>query len=292
MVEVQRCTFSIINKEGENMKYSPNSTNKMIKDYNFNFKKKYGQNFIVDEHIIDNIINKTEIKENSLVLEIGPGSGALTYKLCQNAKQVLCFEIDQTLSEILNNNLMDFNNVKIIYSDFLKVDLLNILKQYEYKHLYLIANLPYYITTPIITKIIDDNIDIDKMVVMVQKEVGDRFTAKPNTKDYNSLTLFLQYNFKISKIMDVSRNVFLPKPNVDSVVIEFCKKDRAKVKNLKLFYKLIRDSFQQKRKTLRNNLKGYNLEIIEKILNKYGYDLSVRAEQLNLDIFVEISNNL
>lgn len=274
------------------MKYSPVETSNNLKKYNFNFKKKFGQNFIIDEHIVDNIIDKTNIKKDSLVIEVGPGSGALTYKLCQNAKHVICYEIDNTLADILKSNLEGVNNVEIIYQDFLKADVITKLKEYNYRHLYLIANLPYYITTPIITKIIEDGIDIDKMVVMVQKEVGDRFNAKPNTKSYNSLSIFLQYNFHITKLLDVSRNVFLPKPNVDSIVVEFTKKEKEKVKNLDLFYKLVHDSFVQKRKTLRNNLKGYNLEKIEEILKKYGYDLSVRAEQLSMNIFIEISNNL
>lgn len=274
------------------MKYSPIETNKMIEKYDFNFKKKFGQNFIIDEHIIDNIISKTSIKDNSLVIEVGPGSGALTYKLCQSAKQVLCFEIDKSLKDILDNNLKDFDNVEVIYEDFLTVDLSSILQKYQYDHLYLIANLPYYITTPIITKMIEKKIDIDKMVVMVQKEVGDRFNAKPNTKDYNSLSLFLQYNFNISKLMDVNRNVFMPRPNVDSIVVEFSKKEKVEVNNLDLFYRLIKDSFTQKRKTLRNNLKGYDLEKVETILQKHGYDLSVRAEQLSMDIFIDISNHL
>lgn len=274
------------------MKYSPVEANKILEEYEFKFKKKFGQNFIVDENVIDNIVNKTGIKTDSLVIEVGPGSGALTYKLCQKASHVLCFEIDETLREILNENLKDFNNVDIVFKDFLSVELKEILSKYDYKHLYLIANLPYYITTPIITKIIDENIDVDKMVVMVQKEVGERFNAKPNNKSYNSLSVFLQYNFNINKIMDVSRNVFLPKPNVDSEVIEFSSKPKIPVSDLSKFYKLVRDSFNQKRKTLRNNLKGYDLETIAKVLNKYGYDLNVRAEQLSIDIFIDISNQI
>ena len=274
------------------MKYSPIEANKILKEYAFNFKKKFGQNFIVDENIIDNIVNKTNILDDSLVIEVGPGSGALTYKLCQKAKQVICFEIDETLKDILHNNLQEFENVEIIFQDFLKVDLKKILSNYSYKNLYLVANLPYYITTPIITKVIEENIDIDKMVVMVQKEVGERFNAKPNTKSYNSLSVFLQYHFNINKIMDVSRNVFLPKPNVDSEVIEFTKKEKVVIKDINKFYFLVRDSFTQKRKTLRNNLKNYDLAKIETILTKYGYDLSVRAEQLSIDIFIEMSNQL
>ncbi len=274
------------------MKYSPIEINNNLKKYDFNFKKKFGQNFIADENVIDGIINKADIKEDTLVIEVGPGSGSLTYKLCSKAKQVVCFEIDTTLKEILDNNLSEFDNVDIIFQDFLKVDLSEVLKKYEYKNLYLIANLPYYITTPIITKLIDDKIDIDKIVVMVQKEVGTRFSANPNTKDYSSLSIFLQYNFDIRKLMDISRNVFIPKPNVDSIIVEFSKKEKIPVKNIELFYSLVRDSFVQKRKTLRNNLKKYDLEKVEKVLNKYGFDLNVRAEQLSIDIFIEISNNL
>lgn len=274
------------------MKYSPTEVSNNLKEYNFNFKKKFGQNFIIDENVIDNIINKANIKEKSLVIEVGPGSGALTYKLCKAAEWVVCFEIDSSLKEILANNLKEYNNIEIIYEDFLKVNLQEKLCQYKYENLYLIANLPYYITTPIITKIIDDKIDIDKIIIMVQKEVGDRFNAKPNSKDYNSLSVFLQYNFDINKIMDVSRNVFLPKPNVDSIVLELCKREKMLVKDLNKFYKLVRDSFTQKRKNLRNNLKNYNLDKIEEVLQKYGFDLNSRAEQLSLNIFVDLSNNL
>ncbi len=274
------------------MKYSPVEVTNNLKEYKFSFKKKFGQNFIIDENIVDNIISKSKIKKNSLVIEVGPGSGSLTYKLCKTAKQVICFEVDTSLKDILDNNLQEYNNVEIIYEDFLKVNLQNKLSQYEYDNLYLIANLPYYITTPIITKIIDEKIDVDKIVIMVQKEVGERFSAKPNSKDYNSLSVFLQYNFNINKIMDVSRNVFIPKPNVDSIVLELCKKEKKPVNDLNKFYKLVRDSFTQKRKNLRNNLKQYDLLKIESVLSKYGFDLNSRAEQLSLDIFIDLSNNL
>ena len=274
------------------MKYSTVEVSNNLKEYKFSFKKKFGQNFIIDENIVDNIISKSKIKKNSLIIEVGPGSGSLTYKLCKAAEQVICFEVDTSLKDILDNNLQEYNNVEIIYEDFLKVNLQNKLSQYEYDNLYLIANLPYYITTPIITKIIDEKIDVDKIVIMVQKEVGERFSAKPNSKDYNSLSVFLQYNFNINKIMDVSRNVFIPKPNVDSVVLELCKKEKKSVNDLNKFYKLVRDSFTQKRKNLRNNLKQYDLLKIESVLSKYGFDLNSRAEQLSLDIFIDLSNNL
>ena len=154
-------------------------------------------------------------------------------------------------------------------------------------------NKKYYITTPIIIKIIEDCIPVDKMVFMVQKEVGNRFKALPGSKEYGSLSVYLNYYFDVKKILDISRHVFMPEPNVDSIIVEFSKKENLlAVKNEELFFKLIRDSFTQKRKTLRNNLKGYNLEKIEEVLNRHNLDLSVRAEQLSTEIFIEIANNL
>ena len=154
------------------------------------------------------------------------------------------------------------------------------------------ANLPYYITTPIIIKLIEDKLNIDKIVVMVQKEVGNRFKAKPNTKEYNSLSVYLNYYFNIKKICDVSRNVFIPKPNVDSIVVLFEKKEKLKVNDERFFFKLVKDSFKQKRKTLKNNLVDYDLKKIEEVLKKYNFSLSVRAEQLDLSIFIDLANNL
>lgn len=274
------------------MKYSINDIKKNLDSNNFNFKKKFGQNFIIDENIINGIINKSEIDSDSLVIEIGPGAGSLTYKLCKIAKNVLCYEIDDSLKDILSSNLEEYNNVDIIYKDFLVADVKNDIKKYNYSKLYVVANLPYYITTPIISKIITDKIDVDKIVVMVQKEVGDRFRATPGTKEYNSLSIFLQYNYNIKKIMEVSKNVFIPKPNVDSIVVMFTKHDKEYVKDIELFYKLVKDSFVQKRKTLKNNLKGYDLDKVETVLKKYGYDLSVRAENLSMKVFIDIANNL
>ena len=275
------------------MEYSPIKMQKKLTENNFNFKKNFGQNFIIDENIINSIIKKSEVDKNTLVIEIGPGAGSLTYKLCESAKNVLCYEIDTTLKEILAENLKEYDNYEIIYQDFLKTNVLEDIKKYDYEKLYVVANLPYYITTPIIMKLVEDDINVDKIVVMVQKEVGNRFKAEPGTKDYSSLSVFLKYYFQVSKLLDVSKNVFIPKPNVDSIVIEFKKKEHLlNVNNKELFFNLIRDSFKQKRKTLRNNLKGYDLEKIEEVLNKHNMDLSIRAEQISLEIFVEISNNL
>lgn len=275
------------------MNYSPKKMSQMLNEKNFKFKKKYGQNFIIDENIINKIVENSNIDKNTLVIEIGPGAGSLTKKLAQNAKQVLCYEIDETLKIVLNDLVMEFNNIDIFYQDFLKSNILDDLKQYQYEQLYIVANLPYYITTPIIMKVIEDNIPVDKIVVMVQKEVGDRFKATPGTKDYNSLSIFLNYYFDISKLMDVSRNVFLPKPNVDSIVVEFKKnKKNYNIKDEKLFFQLIHDSFQQKRKTIKNNLNKYDLKIVENVLKKYNFDLNSRAEQIPIYVFADISNEI
>jgi 16S rRNA (adenine1518-N6/adenine1519-N6)-dimethyltransferase len=275
------------------MDYSPKKMQELLEQNGFNLKKKFGQNFIVDENIITSIINKAEIDSDTLVIEIGPGAGSLTYKMAQYAKNVLCYEIDTTLKDVLGETLKDFNNVEVKYMDFLNANVNEDIKKYEYKKLYVVANLPYYITTPIIVKIVEDSIPVDKMCVMVQKEVGDRFKAVPGTKDYGSLSVYINYYFSVRKLLDISRNVFLPKPNVDSIVVEFSKKkDLVKVNNEELFFKLIRDSFNQKRKTLRNNLKGYELSTIEKVLNKYNLDLSVRAEAMPIEIFIDIANEL
>lgn len=275
------------------MEYSPKKMESFLKNKNFNFKKSFGQNFIVDKNIIDNIIKFSLVDKDTMVIEIGPGAGSLTTALAVSSKSVLCYEIDDSLKDVLSDSLKNFDNVDIIYQDFLKANVSETLKKYNYDKLYVIANLPYYITTPIITKIIEDKLNVDKIVIMVQKEVGDRLKAQPGSKDYNSLSIYISYYFNVKKLMDVSRNVFLPKPNVDSIVIELSKKEnKYKLKNENVFFKLVRDSFVQKRKTLRNNLKAYDLNIIEKVLNKYGYDLSVRAENLSIDVFVDIANNL
>lgn len=273
------------------MEYSPKKMTEELNKENFNFKKKFGQNFIVDKNIIHSIISKSNIDKDTLVIEIGPGAGSLTTELDKVSGHVLAYEIDKTLKPILEKH--NLNNTTIIYEDFLKRNVEADLKKYNYKKTYVVANLPYYITTPIIIKLIEDKLNIDKIVVMVQKEVGDRFKAKPNTKEYNSLSIFLNYYYTVEKLLDVSKNVFIPKPNVDSIIVAFTKKEnKVKVDDEQIFFKLVRDSFKQKRKTLKNNLKGYNLEKVEEVLKSHNLDLTVRAEALPIEIFAEIANNL
>ncbi len=259
-----------------------------INNYNFKFKKKFGQNFLLDDNVLNNIVNSANIDKKTLVIEIGCGAGALTKKILSKTDKFIGYEIDKSLEPILKTL-----NTNIIFDDFLKRDIKEDIKKYKYSKLYVIANLPYYITTPIITKIIDDNMGVDKLVIMVQKEVGDRFSAKPNSKDYNSLTIFINYYFDVKKLFLVSKNVFIPKPNVDSIVLLLSKKNnKFNIKNKDLFFKLVRESFLQKRKTLKNNLKNYDFNIISKVLSENGFNDDVRAESLPIEVFIEISNRL
>lgn len=258
-----------------------------------NLKKRLGQHFLNDQNIINKIIFSANLDKNTLVIEIGVGLGALTTGLATKAKQIIGYEIDEGLKPILEEKLSSYDNVKIIYDDFLKRDLCKDIGIYKYKHLYVIANLPYYITTPIINKIINEKINPDKMILMVQKEVGDRIKAKPKTKHYSSLTIFLNYYFDIKKLFNVSKESFKPKPKVESIILELKKKEHNYgVIDETLFFKLIKDAFRYKRKNLRNNLKEYDLNTIAKTLEHYNLDLTVRAEHLTIEHFVAIANDL
>ena len=257
-----------------------------------NFKKKFGQNFLKDENIIKKIVSSSDIEDDSLVIEIGPGAGALTNELLKRT-QVLAYEIDIELKERLEARFKDKENFNIIFDDFLKRDVKNDIKEFNYKNLYVIANLPYYITTPILNKLIDEKLNVKKIVIMVQKEVGERFSAKPKTKDYGSITVFLNYFFDIKKLFLVSRTCFIPSPNVDSVILSLDKKEeKLKVNDENKFFKLVKDAFQFKRKTIKNNLSAYNFDKIELVLKKHNLTLSTRAEEIPLEIFIDISNNI
>ena len=262
----------------------------ILEKNNFSFKKKFGQNFLLDQNILNNIVSLGSITSDDLVIEIGVGAGALTKKLSTKAKYVLGYEIDETLKKPLQE-ILTAENINIIFDDFLKRNIKKDLEKYDYSNIIVVANLPYYITTPIINKFIEEKIDVLRLVVMVQNEVADRFSATVGTKSYNSLTIFLNYYFDIKKAFVVSRNVFYPKPNVDSAVVVFNKKQKYITTNEELFFKIVRDSFKQKRKTLKNNLKQYNVEKINQILNKTGKDISFRAENITIDEFIDICNN-
>ncbi len=263
---------------------------------NFTFKKRFGQNFLNNKEILKKIVFCAEVYPNSLIMEVGPGSGNLTYFLADTYKdsQVLAYEIDYTLKDVLEERFKDFNNVKIVFEDFLKIDLEKELSSsFHYENLYFVSNIPYYITTPIIFKLIESKLKFKKIVLLVQKEVGERFCSKTGSKSYGALTVILNYYFNIKKDFLVDRNQFTPRPNVDSVVVSFSLKEHKEhLNNEKEFLKLVHESFKFKRKMLRNNLKQYDLEKIEEVLKLYNYDLTVRAEELDYKIFVAIANKL
>jgi len=262
-------------------------------NYQHNFKKKFGQNFLNDENILNKIVKESQIPEDTLVIEIGPGAGALTSKLKDVAKNVLAYEIDLDLQNILIDKFQEEKNVTFIWEDFLNRSIKEDIRKYNNKHIYVVANIPYYITTPIVEKIINSGVDVEKVVIMVQKEVGARFSARPGTKDYGSISVFLNYYYNIKELFIVSKNCFTPKPNVDSVILSLEKREnKPQIKDEKLLFRLIKDSFRFKRKNLRNNLKEYNLEKIEEVLKKYNKDLTTRAETLNLEVFIDIANNM
>ena len=192
-------------------------------DYQHNFKKKFGQNFLNDENILNKIVKESKIPEDTLVIEIGPGAGALTNKVKDVAKNVLAYEIDLDLQNILIDKFKD-TNVTFIWEDFLNRNIKEDIKDYDYSHIFVVANIPYYITTPIVEKIINSGIDVEKVVIMVQKEVGDRFSAKPGNKEYGSISVFLNYYYDIKELFIVSKNCFTPRPNVDSVILSLEKK--------------------------------------------------------------------
>ena len=259
----------------------------------FQFKKSFGQNFLKDNNIIESIVNSVDYKENNLVIEIGPGAGALTKKLLKKVDNAILYEIDTRLETILKGELCEYNNYELIIGDFLERNVNEDLKKYKYDNLYVVANLPYYITTPIISKIIEDNINAREIVIMIQKEVADRLSANVGSKEYGGLSVFINYFFDVKKVINVSRNCFIPKPNVDSSVIKMIRKDNKEyLKDINHFSKLVKDSFRFKRKTIKNNLNNYDLDKINGILNKYGFNINDRSEKIPYYVFVEISNEL
>lgn len=264
-----------------------------MEKYDVKFKKKFGQNFLKDINVVKKIVRSAEIDGKSLVIEVGPGGGIMTRELSMIADNVLAYEIDEELKEEHDKRLGDRDNITILFQDFLESDIVKDVEKYDYDKLYFVSNVPYYITTPIILKLIDSGLRFEKIVMMVQKEVGDRFSTKSGNKEYESITVLLNYFYNIKKEFFVSRKQFVPEPNVDSVIISFSEKsDKLSLNDFKFFEKLVRDSFQYKRKTLRNNLKGYDLDKVSRVLEKHGKDLNVRAEALDVEVFVEIANEL
>lgn len=263
-------------------------TTEILNKYGLSVKKSFGQNFLIDENILRKIVNVSKITKEDGVIEIGPGIGALTEHLLINAKKVLAYEIDTRMIEVLETELKDYDNLKIINEDVLKIDQVydeNYFK--ECKRVVIVSNLPYYITTPIISKLLLNEPKIEEMYLMIQKEVGLRLSGKPKTKDYNALSVFMAYLSECRVEFDVSRNCFLPAPNVNSVVISIKRIEREiTVNNESHFLKFIQNIFIQRRKTFVNNLsKAYKIdkEKVMDILRRNGYKESLRSEELSLE---------
>ena len=258
---------------------------------NFEYKKSFGQNFIKDDNIIEKILKYSEIDKDTVVIEIGPGAGALSKKIVPCACYSILYEIDIRLKEKLNYILKDNDNYEIIFGDFLLQDITDIRNKYCDKRIYVVANLPYYITTPIITKLLDE-IYPDRIIIMVQKEVAMRLSAGCGTREYGMISVLLGARYEVKKLFDVSRKCFIPEPNVDSAVIKLEKKDKLGSVDKNKFENLIKNAFQFKRKNLRNNLKMYDLELIESVLENYNYSLTDRAEDIPVEVFIEIAKNI
>lgn len=279
---------------------TPSRTKAIMKEHRFSVKKSLGQNFLIDVNTLNRIIDSASIDADSNVIEIGPGIGSLTEQLALKAKKVVAFEIDQRLESVLASTLKPYKNIKIIYEDILKADIENVIKN-EFapgEKVHIVANLPYYITTPILLRLLHDQLPIDTMTVMMQKEVAERMAAKPNTKAYGSLTIAVQYYTNAEIVMDVPKTVFLPQPNVTSSVLHLdlkSKKD-VDVQDEDLFFEIIRASFVHRRKTILNNLSVFYEEKLSKSkLKKILYEVEIdpqrRGESLSIKDYAKLSNS-
>ncbi len=253
------------------------------------FKKQYGQNFLMDKNILDKISSSICPGQKDLIIEIGPGSGNLTKRLKEYKANLVCFEIDKSLDKYLS--LLEDDKTKIVYEDFMNVNLDEFVKNYNYENIYVIANIPYYITTPIIEKITFSNIKVKSLLLMVQKEVADRLSSTNGNREYGYITVLLNAFYNINKLFNVNRNSFYPVPNVDSAIIKLDTKE-CNILNFEKFNRLIKNAFRFKRKTLKNNLIGYDLDLVDSLLEKYGYSLSNRAEEIPVDVYINIANKL
>ena len=274
---------------------NPQNTIEILQKYNFNFQKKFGQNFLIDEHVLDKIIRAAEITKDDYVLEIGPGIGTMTQYLACAAREVTAVEIDRALIPILEDTLKEYDNVSIINEDILKVDIAALAKEKNGgRPIKVVANLPYYITTPIIMGLFESRVPLKSITIMVQKEVADRMQVGPGTKDYGALSLAVQYYARPKIVLNVPASCFMPRPNVDSAVIklERYQKPPVDVLDEHLMFKIIRASFNQRRKTLQNGIANsgelsFAKEQIAKALESLGISANIRGESLSLAEFAE-----
>lgn len=279
---------------------NPKSTLEIINKYEFAFQKKFGQNFLIDANIVEKIVRDAGVTKDDFVLEIGPGIGTMTQYLCESAREVVAVEIDTKLIPILKDTLGAYDNVSVINEDILKVDIKKLAEERNGgRPIKVVANLPYYITTPIIMGLFESHVPIDSITIMVQKEVADRMQVGPGTKDYGALSLAVQYYAKPQILINVPPTCFMPKPNVGSAVIKLQRYENppVTVQNEKLMFDIIRASFNQRRKTLQNGLNNapninYSKEQIVSAIEKLGVPATVRGEALTLEQFAKLSDIL
>lgn len=278
---------------------SPRVTKEVVNKYGFKFSKSLGQNFLIDENILHKIVDGADITKEDTVIEVGPGIGTLTQALADKAKKVVAIEIDKTLLPILAETLRDFDNVEVVNADILKLDIRALIQEKCGEGpIKVIANLPYYVTTPIIMKFLEEKVPLENMVVMIQKEVADRMQAKPSTKDYGSLSVAVQYYSEPTIITRVPRSVFMPQPNVESTVIklEILKQPRVKVHNEELMFRIVRAAFGKRRKTLLNALTGSNLDLDKETIKKALQESEIleerRGETLTIQEFARLTDTL
>ena len=278
---------------------SPSATKEIINKYSFAFQKKFGQNFLIDSNILESIVSAADITKDDFVLEIGPGIGTMTQYLCEAARQVVAVEIDIMLIPILKDTLSEYDNVEVINQDVLKLDIKALAQEKNNgKPIKVVANLPYYITTPIIMGLFESKVPIESITIMVQKEVADRMQTGPGSKDYGALSLAVQYYADAKVQLNVSASCFMPRPNVDSAVIKLTAHEKPVVDvDETLMFKVIRASFNQRRKTLVNGLKNsseldYTKEEIVQAIKAIGKEENIRGEKLTLEEFAALSNSL
>lgn len=279
---------------------TPSETMEIIRKHGFTTRKRFGQNFLIDEHVIEKIMEATALTDEDCALEIGPGIGALTQRLAERARHVVAVEIDQNLIPILQETLSGYSNVTVIHQDILKTDLKELAETYnDGKRLKVVANLPYYITTPIVMQLLESGAPIDSMTLMVQKEVADRMEADPGTRDYGALSLAVQYYTKVETVTTVPPGCFIPRPSVDSAVIHLScvEGGTVPVRDAALLFRLIRASFNQRRKTLANGLKNaeglhFSREEVTAALETMGLPSTVRGEALSLAQFARLADEL